>query len=114
MSAVGKFLGRHVFTGGVLGSFNRIRLLTRFPFVSRLALRLLRDSRVPWRTKAAVFTALALVFSPLRLRRWIPFVGQASMVVLVADVLDVFIRMAPRDVVQDCIKELGLQDKIKV
>ncbi len=40
--------------------------------------------------------------------------GQAADALVIVNVLDVFIKAAPRHVVQEHIRALGLQDKLKV
>lgn len=94
--------------------WGRLQLVFRLPSLVRLSWALMRDSRVPVPLKAATCAGLGLVFSPVDILQFIPLVGQISDVVLVVTALDLFIENAPKNVVREHIKDLGLQDKFKV
>lgn len=111
---LGKLFRRRVLNLSALGPLERLQLVWRLPSISRLSYRLLLDSRVPLRTKAATLGVVGLVLSPLDLPGWVPVLGQASDAVVIANVLDIFIKAAPRDVVRQHIRELGLEGKYRV
>ncbi len=54
------------------------------------------------------------MLSPFTLPGWVPVVGQATDLLVIAPVLDVFIRSAPRAVVQEHIAALGLRNRFTV
>ncbi len=54
------------------------------------------------------------MLSPLNLPGWVPVVGQAADLLVIATVLDVFIRSAPRAVVQEHVAALGLRNRFTV
>ena len=114
MTLLGSLLGQRVLALRMLSPLNRARLALRLPSIARLSLRLLRDPRVPRPTKAAALGAIALVLSPINLPGWIPVIGQAADVLVIVTILDIFVRSAPRDVVQEHVVALGLQNKVKV
>lgn len=114
MPRLGSMVGRRVLNLRALSPINRVQLVLRLPSVTRLSVRLLRDPRVPLPAKAATLGAIALVLSPLDLPGWVPVVGQAADALVIVNVLDIFIKSAPRHVVQEHIVELGLQNKLKV
>lgn len=118
MKNLNRLLGRRAFSRvldlGALSPLDRLQLVWRFPSVARLSLRLMQDGRVSWRTKAAALGVIALVLSPIDLPGWVPVVGQAADIIVIVNVLDIFIKAAPRDVVEEHIRELGLQGKFKV
>jgi len=107
-------LVRRLFGPRVFSPLYRAQLAWRLPTLTRLALRLLRDPRVPRPAKAATLGALGLVLSPLNLPGWVPVVGQAADLLVIATVLDVFIRSAPRAVVQEHVAALGLRNRFTV
>lgn len=85
------------------------RSLTRLPQLVRLAYLLLRDPRVPSRSKAMAFGTIALVLSPLDLPGWIPVVGQGLDVIVIAAILDRFVASAPAEIVREHAAALGLR-----
>jgi len=114
MPLVRNLIGRRVLNLRALSPLNRVQLVMRLPSISRLSVRLLRDPRVPLPAKAATLGAIALVLSPIDLPGWVPVIGQAADALVIVNILDVFIKAAPRDVVQEHIVALGLQDKFKI
>ncbi len=97
-----------------LSPLARVQLLMRLPSLSRLSLRLFRDPRVPLAAKASALGVIALVVSPIDVPGWIPVIGQVGDAVVIVNVLDIFIKAAPRHVVQEHIRDLGLEKKFKV
>ncbi len=114
MSLLGSLAKQRVLNLRALSPLNRLQLVLRLPSVTRLSVRLLRDPRVPVPAKAATLGAIALVLSPIDLPGWVPVIGQAADALVIVNILDVFIRAAPRHVVQEHIVALGLQDKLKI
>lgn len=114
MSLLGTLVRQRVFNLRALSPLNRLLLVRRLPSVTRLSLRLLRDPRVPMGTKAATLGTIALVLSPIDLPGWVPVVGQAADALVIVNILDVFISLAPRHVVQEHIAALGYQNKFKM
>ncbi|MDQ2829050.1 MAG: hypothetical protein M3Y74_08370, partial [Chloroflexota bacterium] len=64
--------------------------------------------------KAATLGAIGLVLSPFNLPGWVPVVGQATDLLVITTVLDVFIRSAPRAVVQEHVAALRLRNRFTV
>lgn len=88
--------------------FERLRMLTRLPGYFALSWRLFLDPRVPSLSKALTLGAFALILSPLDILDWIPGVGGAGEVALLALVLRAFIMAAPEDVRQEHAAALGI------
>jgi uncharacterized membrane protein YkvA (DUF1232 family) len=88
--------------------FERLRIITQLPGYLILSWRLLRDPRVPLQSKALAAGAIALILSPLDILDWIPGVGGASEVALLALVLRAFIMAAPEQVRQEHAAALGI------
>jgi uncharacterized membrane protein YkvA (DUF1232 family) len=85
---------------------NRLRFLKRLaidlPRQARLAYCLMRDSRVPMRTKIAFGAAIAVIVTPfVDLPAAIPVVGELDMVALSLLAVRLFIAACPDDVVID-------------
>ncbi|MDQ2785933.1 MAG: hypothetical protein M3Y58_13130 [Chloroflexota bacterium] len=89
--------------------FLLFRSLMRLPQLVRLALRLVRDPRVPTANKAMTIGAIALVLSPLDVPGWVPVIGQSLDVVVIAAILDRFIAAAPAHVVREHRAAMGDQ-----
>lgn len=118
MKNIGGFLGRHavrrVLNLNSLNALERLYLVVRLPGIARLSLRLLRDPRVPARNKAVTLGVITFIFSPFDIPGWIPILGQMGDALVMVNVLDVFIKSAPRHVVEEHIRALGLQGKFKL
>ncbi len=114
MSLLGSLAKQRVLNLRALSPLNRVQLVMRLPSITRLSVRLMRDPRVPMPAKAATLGVIALVLSPIDLPGWVPVIGQAADALVIVNVLDVFIRAAPRHVVQEHIAALGLQSKFKI
>jgi uncharacterized membrane protein YkvA (DUF1232 family) len=109
-----RFLGRRILNLRSLSVLGRMQLVLRFPSVARLSYRLFLDPRVSMKSKTATLGVIALVLSPIDLPGWVPVLGQAADALVIVNVLDVFIKAAPRHVVQEHIRDLGLQGKFSV
>ncbi|HZS91387.1 MAG TPA: YkvA family protein [Chloroflexota bacterium] len=105
---------RRVFNLSTLSPIERLLLVVRLPSVTRLALRLMQDGRVPARNKAVTLGVIAYIFSPFDIPGWIPVLGQLGDALVVVNVLELFIRSAPRHVVDEHIRDLGLEGKFKL
>ncbi len=90
-----------------MNRFLLFRSLMRLPQLIRLSLRLVRDPRVPNGSKAMTIGAIALVLSPLDVPGWVPVIGQSLDVMVIAAILDRFIRAAPAHVVREHSAALG-------
>ena len=86
----------------------RFRILFQLPGHMLLSWRLLRDGRVPLFPKLVVVGAVLLVLSPLDVLDWLPVVGGAGGLALLAVVLRGFINAAPEDVRAEHEAMLGL------
>ncbi len=74
----------------------------------RLALRLLRDARVPLWTKAIVGLAVAYVILPLDfIPDWLPVVGQLDDLAALMAGISLFIRLCPPEIVDEHQTHLG-------
>ncbi len=98
-------------TRGRVKKPNKAQALSRLPTLLRLTYALIRDGRVPVWQRGAVLGAVALILSPIDAIGNIPVVGQFWDATLAVVVMDVFIQIAPRDVVDEHIARLGLQGK---
>ena len=107
-------LGRRPLNLRSLTAVDRIQLLLRLPSIVRLSYYLFRDPRVPVINKAITAAAIVFIISPIDVPNWVPFLGQAADIFFTVNVLELFIRFAPRQVAQEHIAALGLQGKIKL
>jgi uncharacterized membrane protein YkvA (DUF1232 family) len=87
----------------------RLRSLVELPGQILLGWRLFVDPRVPAFTKIVAAAAILLLLSPLDVLDWVPFVGGAGSLALVAMVLRSFINAAPEDVREEHMASLGLK-----
>ncbi len=90
---------------------NRLRFLKRLavdlPRQVRLAYCLMRDARVPLRTKAAFGAGVAVIVTPfIDLPAAIPVVGELDMLALSLLALRLFIAACPDDVVSDIEQQI--------
>lgn len=114
MSRLTDLARNRVFNLSSLTPMGRIQLAMRLPSLIRLSVRLMRDSRVPVATKAGTIGVVGLVLSPLDVPGWVPVLGQMGDAIVIANVLDLFIKAAPRDVVREHIRDLGFENKFKI
>lgn len=101
-------------SGGRLQKPGRMQALMRLPTLLRLGYALFRDSRVPLWQRATVLGLLALVFSPLDFIGDIPVVGQFWDFTLAVTILDAFVQWAPPEVVNEHIRALRLEKKVRL
>ena len=113
MSFVGNLVGRRLNLGN-LSPINRVQLVLRLPSILRLSYRLMLDARVPLLPKVLAIAAILFVLSPFDVPAWIPVIGQAGDILVTVNILDFFIKAAPRHVVQEHIVNLGLQGKFSI
>jgi uncharacterized membrane protein YkvA (DUF1232 family) len=90
---------------------NRLRFLKRLaidlPRQARLAYCLMRDARVPMRTKIAFGAGIAVIVTPfVDLPAAIPVVGELDMVALSLLAMRLFIAACPDDVVIDVEQQI--------
>ncbi|MGH2447980.1 MAG: YkvA family protein [Chloroflexota bacterium] len=112
---VGMQIGNQVLkraSGGRIKKVNKIQAIMRLPFLLRLGYSLFRDERVPAWQRAGTVALLAFIFSPLDFIGDIPIVGQFWDFTMAVVVLDAFFQAAPAKVVNEHIKDLGLEKKI--
>lgn len=86
-------------------------LLLELPSQGKLAYCLIRDPRVPLRSKAALAGALGLLLGPVKRPRWMPL-GEMGTIPLVLLAVRVFNDTAPRDVVKE--QRAALQERRSV
>jgi len=92
----------------VLNVFHLFSRLRHLPSLFRLSLALFRDPRVPLSLKAALIGGIALIFSPIDLPAWIPILGEGWDILAIVGILDLFIRNAPHDIVEEHMLRLGI------
>jgi uncharacterized membrane protein YkvA (DUF1232 family) len=80
--------------------------LPRVPLLVNLAWGLFRDPRVPTSLKAGLLGVLVYVASPIDLiPDFIPIIGLADDLFLLLAAMDMFVRLAPPEVVEDLEKK---------
>ena len=87
----------------------RLRTFVQLPGQMLLTWHLFRDNRVPLLPKLVLAGAVLLVLSPLDVVEWLPLVGGAGGVALLAIVLRSFINAAPEEVRAEHELLLGLR-----
>ena len=97
-----------------LSPLERMQLVLRLPSVVRLSYHLFLDDRVPREAKAVTLGVIGLVLSPIDVPGWVPVIGQIGDALVIVNVLDAFIMAAPRHVVREHIRELGLEGRLEV
>jgi uncharacterized membrane protein YkvA (DUF1232 family) len=88
----------------------RIRTLIGLPGQLLLGWRLFRDPRVPTLPKVILVGAIVLILSPLDVLDWIPVIGGAGSIALLAVVVRTFINAAPDDVRAHHMAALGMNE----
>jgi uncharacterized membrane protein YkvA (DUF1232 family) len=82
--------------------FERFRIVPQLWRSGRLALRLVRDPRVPLAAKAIFFATAIYIVSPIDvIPDWFPFVGQADDVLALLAGLNLFLRACPQWIVEE-------------
>jgi uncharacterized membrane protein YkvA (DUF1232 family) len=97
---------------GLGGAFRMLPMLWKY---GQLAFSLLQDARVPVYLKVGLVSGALLVLSPIDLiPEAIPVLGQISDFFILLVVIQLFLRLVPKDVVDEHITKLGLQGQVKV
>ncbi|MGI8912468.1 MAG: YkvA family protein [Chloroflexota bacterium] len=97
---------------GLGGAFRMLPMLWKY---GQLAFSLLQDTRVPAYLKIGLISGALLVLSPIDLiPEAIPVLGQISDFFILLVVIQLFLRLVPKDVVDEHIEKLGLQGQVKV
>jgi uncharacterized membrane protein YkvA (DUF1232 family) len=88
--------------------FERFKVLPQLWRTGRLALRLLRDSRVPLGAKIIFGATVLYLLSPLDVvPDWIPVLGQADDLVVLMAGLNLFLKACPRWLVEEHESAIG-------
>ena len=91
--------------------FERFKILPQLLRTGRLALRLLRDSRVPLGAKVIFGATVVYLLSPLDVvPDWIPVLGQADDLMVLMAGLNLFLKACPRWLVEEHESALGGRD----
>jgi uncharacterized membrane protein YkvA (DUF1232 family) len=97
---------------GVLGLWPFVPLASRAPTYGRLLLELLRDPRVPLRSKALIAGAAAYIASPIDLiPDFIPVIGRMDDAVVIVLAVDFFLETVPQALVVEKMNELGIDGR---
>jgi uncharacterized membrane protein YkvA (DUF1232 family) len=88
-------------------------LLLDVPRHGKLAYCLLRDPRIPRRSKVALLAALGIIVNPLiDLPAWIPVVGELDMLALSILAVETFVEACPEDIRRE--HEQALETKTSI
>jgi uncharacterized membrane protein YkvA (DUF1232 family) len=88
--------------------FERFKILPRLLRTGRLALRLVRDPRVPLTAKVIFGATVLYMFSPIDVvPDWIPVLGQADDLVALLAGLNLFLRACPTWLVEEHEDAIG-------
>jgi uncharacterized membrane protein YkvA (DUF1232 family) len=97
---------------GVLGLWPFVPLASRAPIYSRLLLELVRDARVPLKSKAILGAAAAYIASPIDLvPDFMPFIGRIDDAAVLVLAVDYFLEQVPRELVMEHMNELGIDGR---
>lgn len=97
---------------GILGLWPFVPLASRAPVYSRLLLELVRDARVPVRSKAILGAAAAYIASPIDLiPDFLPFIGRIDDAAVLVLAVDYFLETVPRELVMEHMNELGIDGR---
>jgi uncharacterized membrane protein YkvA (DUF1232 family) len=97
---------------GILGFWPFVPLASRAPTYGRLLLELLRDPRVPLRSKAFIAGAAAYIASPIDLiPDFIPVIGRIDDAAVIVLAVDFFLESVPRSLVVEKMNELGIDGR---
>lgn len=97
---------------GVLGLWPFVPLASRAPMYGRLLLELLRDARVPLRSKAVLGAAAAYIASPIDLiPDFIPFISRVDDAAVLVLAVDYFLETVPRELVMEKMHDLGIDGR---
>lgn len=89
--------------------FNLFRFIYYFPHFAKLYWRLFRDARVPLSLKLMLVGAVIYFISPIDIIPEIinPLFGIIDDVAIVSLALKYFIKLAPQDVVEEHVRQIG-------
>jgi len=88
--------------------FSRFKILSQLWRTGRLALRLLRDSRVPTTAKLLFGGTVLYLLSPIDVvPDWFPIVGQADDLLVLLAGLNLFLKACPKWLVAEHEEALG-------
>jgi len=97
---------------GFLGLWPFVPLASRAPTYGRLLLELLRDPRVPLRSKVLIAGAAAYIASPIDLiPDVIPVIGRMDDAAVIVLAFDYFLESVPRSLVMEKMNELGIDGR---
>lgn len=97
---------------GILGFWPFLPLASRAPIYGRLLLELVRDVRVPLRSKAVLGAAAAYIASPIDLiPDFIPFISRIDDAAVLVLAVDYFLETVPRELVMEHMHELGIDGR---
>jgi uncharacterized membrane protein YkvA (DUF1232 family) len=97
---------------GVLGLWPFVPLASRAPLYGRLLLELVRDARVPLKSKAVLGAAAAYIASPIDLiPDFIPFISRVDDAAVLVLAVDYFLETVPRELVMEHMNELGIDGR---
>lgn len=97
---------------GVLGLWPFVPLASRAPTYGRLLIELLRDPRVPLRSKAVIAAAAAYIASPIDLvPDFIPVIGRVDDAAVLVLAVDFFLESVPRRLVMEKMNLLGIDGR---
>lgn len=98
-----------------MGLGGAIRLLPMLWKYGQLSFSLLKDPRIPVVLKVGLITGAVVVLSPLDLiPTAIPIIGEISDFFFLLLVIQVFLRLVPREIVEEHIQKLGLEGQVRV
>src|SRR3954463_12039252 len=87
---------------GILGLWPFVPLASRAPTYGRLLVELLRDPRVPIRSKAVIAGAAAYMMSPIDLiPDFLPVIGRIDDAAVLVLAVDFFLESVPRSLVME-------------
>lgn len=102
-------------SGIPMGLGGAIRLLPMLWKYGQLSYSLLRDPRIPLGLKIGLVTGAVVVLSPLDLfPTAIPIIGEISDFFFLLLVIQIFLRLVPREIVEEHIEKLGLEGQVRV
>lgn len=88
-----------------------VQLVRKLPTYVRLLWALLRDPRVPLRQKSLLVLLAGYILTPLDIiPDFIPILGQVDDIAVALLVFDFFIRSAPREVVDEHLARIALDE----
>lgn len=97
---------------GILGLWPFVPLASRAPIYGRLLVELVRDARVPLKSKAVLGAAAAYIVSPIDLiPDFVPFFGRVDDAAVLVLAVDYFLEAVPRELVMEHMNDLGIDGR---